>query len=169
MMAWLKQNSIMIQNYIISNIILKLLIWPSTVYKDSFNNQDIKSTVSSIEQLLSKASQGQDYTSEFEHTCSFYKGDFQSHTLHAQLQIFKNEGQRQIEKDTGILFATIFDIRKFFCTLTDSQKSLLSEVCKVVKLILIMPATNATSERSFSALLLSEGLFTYIAQLVNRD
>ena len=33
-----------------------------------------------------------------------------------------------------------------------AQRSLLSEVCKVVKLVLVMPATNATSERSFSAL-----------------
>ena len=33
-----------------------------------------------------------------------------------------------------------------------AQRSLLSEVCKILKLILIMPATNATSERSFSTL-----------------
>lgn len=106
---------------------------------------------SNLEQLLLKASQGQDYASEFEHTCSFYKDDFQLDMLRAQLQIFTNECQRQ-QKETGIPFTTVFDIKEFFCTLTDSQKSLLSEVCKVVKLILIMPATNATSERSFSAL-----------------
>ena len=106
---------------------------------------------SNLEQLLLKASQGQDYASEFEHTCSFYKDDFDSDMLHAQLQVFTSECQRQ-QKDTGIPFTTVFDIKDFFCTLTDSQKSLLSEVCKVVKLILIMPASNATSERSFSAL-----------------
>ncbi|KAL5479540.1 hypothetical protein EMCRGX_G023069 [Ephydatia muelleri] len=32
------------------------------------------------------------------------------------------------------------------------QQSLLSEVKKVLQLVLVMPATNATSERSFSAL-----------------
>ena len=106
---------------------------------------------SNLEQLLLKASQGQDYKAEFEHTCSFYKDDFQSDMLHTHLEIFSTECQRQ-QKETGIPFTTIFDIKEFFCTLTDSQKSLLAEVCKVVKLVLIMPATNATSERSFSAL-----------------
>jgi len=33
-----------------------------------------------------------------------------------------------------------------------SQKELLNEVVKLAKLILVMPATNSTSERSFSAL-----------------
>ena len=33
-----------------------------------------------------------------------------------------------------------------------AEKSLLSEVILVMKLILVMPATNASSERSFSAL-----------------
>ena len=32
------------------------------------------------------------------------------------------------------------------------QKDLMSEVCMLLKLILVMPATNAVSERSFSAL-----------------
>ena len=33
-----------------------------------------------------------------------------------------------------------------------SQKALLTEVCILAKLLLVMPATNAVSERSFSAL-----------------
>ena len=44
------------------------------------------------------------------------------------------------------------DIIKYTSTLTAAQKQLLSEVCTVMKLILAMPATNATSERTFSAL-----------------
>ena len=104
-----------------------------------------------LEQLLLNAFQGPDYVSESEHTCSFYRDDFDLDVLHSQLQIFNNECQCQ-QKETGIPFTTVFDIKTFFCTLTESQKLLLSEVCKVVKLILIMPASNATSERSFSAL-----------------
>ena len=46
----------------------------------------------------------------------------------------------------------VVDTKNFFCMLMESRKLLLSEVRKVVKLILIMPASNATSERSFSAL-----------------
>ena len=44
------------------------------------------------------------------------------------------------------------DIIKYTSTLSAAQKQLLSEVCTVMKLILVMPATNATSERTFSAL-----------------
>ena len=83
-----------------------------------------------LEQLLLKASQEQNFTSEFEHACSFYKDDFDSNVLHAQLKIFNNECQRQ-QKDTGIAFKPVLDIKSFFSTLMDSQKSLLSEVCKV--------------------------------------
>ena len=36
--------------------------------------------------------------------------------------------------------------------LSPAQKDLASEVCKLVKLILVLPATNAVSERSLSAL-----------------
>ena len=102
--------------------------------------------------MLLKASQGQNFTSEFEHACSFYRDDFDSNVLHAQLKIFNNECQRQ-QKDTGIAFKPVLDIKSFFSTLMDSQNHYsLKSVKYVVKLILIMPASNATSERSFSAL-----------------
>lgn len=41
---------------------------------------------------------------------------------------------------------------KLFKSLTPSQIELLSQVCKAFKLLLVMPATNAVSERSFSVL-----------------
>ena len=47
---------------------------------------------------------------------------------------------------------TIFEIKEYFLALSTSQRSLLSEVCLLLQLILVLPATNATSERSFSAL-----------------
>ena len=47
---------------------------------------------------------------------------------------------------------TIFDIKSYFTSLSPAQRSLLSEVCTVYKLILIMPGTNTVSERSFSGL-----------------
>ena len=36
--------------------------------------------------------------------------------------------------------------------LSEAQRTLLSQVGRVLHLVLVMPATNATSERSFSAL-----------------
>ena len=36
--------------------------------------------------------------------------------------------------------------------MTQAQRDLLDKVVNIMKLILVMPATNSTSERSFSAL-----------------
>ena len=51
------------------------------------------------------------------------------------------------------------DIVNHFKKMSSSQLSLLSEVVKLVRLILVMPATNAVSERIFSAL---RGVKTYL-------
>lgn len=44
------------------------------------------------------------------------------------------------------------DVLLHFRSLSKGQRSLISEVETLVKLVLVMPATNATSERTFSAL-----------------
>ena len=46
----------------------------------------------------------------------------------------------------------IADLPSFFQSLGNARKLLLSEICNLGKLMLVMPATNAVSERSFSAL-----------------
>ena len=46
----------------------------------------------------------------------------------------------------------ILDIQENFSYLSDGQQSLLGEVTQIVQLVLVMQATNATSEHSFSAL-----------------
>ena len=46
----------------------------------------------------------------------------------------------------------IKDILKYLRNISSAQRALLSEICVIAKLILVMPATNAISERSFSAL-----------------
>ena len=45
----------------------------------------------------------------------------------------------------------VSDILAFFRNCTPGQLELMSQVSKLVKLLLVMPATNAGSERSFSA------------------
>ena len=46
----------------------------------------------------------------------------------------------------------IFDIRDHIKGYSNAQRTLLNEVGRVLQLLMIMPATNAISERSFSAL-----------------
>ena len=47
---------------------------------------------------------------------------------------------------------SIFDLKKVFLSLSPGQSSLLGQVRQLFELIMVMPATNATSGRSFSAL-----------------
>ena len=46
----------------------------------------------------------------------------------------------------------VHDLIQFLQKLDDSRKVAMSEVIKLAKILLVMPATNAISERSFSAL-----------------
>ena len=50
---------------------------------------------------------------------------------------------------TSQLKATIHDVLWFLCNLSDSQQLLMQQVCNVARLLLTLPATNATSERPF--------------------
>ena len=67
-----------------------------------------------------------------------------------QLQTFGVHIQQTQELECSS--PTICDVKKMFLSLSEGQKSLLSQVKRLLQLILVMPATNSTSERSFSAL-----------------
>lgn len=105
---------------------------------------------SHLEQLLLKAAENKDIKEELEFVCKFYEDDLDQENLKAQLFTFGIEFQ--LTRGDSSTPNDIFDIKNYFCSLTGAQRSLLSQVCRVLQLILIMPATNATSERSFSAL-----------------
>ena len=75
----------------------------------------------------------------------FYQDDINSTNLQVHLQILAHDYPKQE-------YTTIFDIRDYMRNLTPAKKQLKAEVCTVLKLILVMPASNATSECSFSAL-----------------
>ena len=47
---------------------------------------------------------------------------------------------------------TFVEIIEFLDLLSVCQRSLMPELSRLIKIILVMPATNAISERSFSAL-----------------
>ncbi len=108
-----------------------------------------------LEEPLVKASLREDFEAPFECVCPFYKDDFQPEILCAQLLTFGVDFQRVYKEAHGEktqVQPTVFDTREYFKSLSIAQRDLLSQVCRVQQLILVMPATNATSERSFSAL-----------------
>ena len=85
-----------------------------------------------------------DYSNEFKDVVEIYGDDFDSQTLKVQLQILASTVPAEIK--------TIVDILLYIKELPPSEKELLNQIIVLVKLILVMPATNSTSERSFSAM-----------------
>ena len=75
--------------------------------------------------------------------------DLQQYKLEAQLSLLP-EVVQAMGNDTSRF--DIADLLDFFQSLGNARKLLLSEICTLGKLMLVMPATNAVSERSFSAL-----------------
>lgn len=72
--------------------------------------------------------------------------DINKNQLKCQLQIFA------LDYNDKHLSLNIFGIVEYVKIHSAAKKSLVSEVCTVLKLILIMTATNASCELSFSAM-----------------
>ena len=113
--------------------------------KDRFDQPGYRS-YRNLEDLLLKAVRNEDYKECFSFVSSFYKDDINAAQLRVHLSILQAnfKGERPS--------ATIFDVKEFILSLTSQERLLLSEVCTVLKLVFVLPATNAISERSFSAL-----------------
>ena len=97
-----------------------------------------------LENLLLKAAKKEDFSEELNLATSIYGSDMHESNLQMQLQTLGTTIQEKV--------LTIFDIRNHLQQLTAAERTLLNEVVTVMKLVLVMPATNATSERSFSAM-----------------
>ena len=95
-----------------------------------------------LENLLLKAASGVDFSSELSSICSFYGSDINRELLETQLTILKTHAQE----------SSVTSVSSIIDFLNANAPALLSEIATVVKLILVMPATNPLSERSFSAL-----------------
>ena len=109
---------------------------------------------SSLESLLSKACKQEDQVSDLEVVCDFYRDDFDQELLRTQLQTLGVHYQqvRSRSGETSTTNLSIFDIKSILLSLSPGQLPLLSQVKRLAQLILVMPTTNASSERSFSAL-----------------
>ncbi len=95
-----------------------------------------------VESLLMKCvSIDEDFTEEFEFVTSSYSGDINASSLKIQLETLA--AQITMEE------ANLMGVMK---KLTSSQRELYSEVVTLLKIVLVNPSTNSTSEWSFSAM-----------------
>ena len=112
-----------------------------------------------LEALLLKAARRDDFTQEIEQVVSVYEDDINP-TLETQLEIlvtsFEADQATAEEAPSSSTKQTvtpgIHDVIKYLQTLSAGQRLLLDQVCRVGRLLLVMPATNAASERSFSSM-----------------
>ena len=90
---------------------------------------------------------GKDNNDALEKTVAMYKDD--EFSLQTQLKLLPS-----IAQDAGYRVGeiNIADALKIFRSLEVNKRLLLSEVLILAKLVIVSPATNAVSERSFSAL-----------------
>ena len=93
--------------------------------------------------ILNYAAAGKDYQSLLSAVIEIYGTDFDGVRLESQFQLFAFN----FRKDNHNI--TLKDINLFFKSLT---VSMYSEVVTLLKIILVMPATNSLSEQSFSCL-----------------
>ena len=87
------------------------------------------------------------FDDEFQIVYTFYKDDFKYDRLSAQLLTL---GEK-FSKAPCLKTITIFEVQKHLLSLSKAQQDQLVQVVKLLKLVLVMPSTNAASERSFSA------------------
>ena len=98
---------------------------------------------SGLETLLLKGSKQLDYQDELHLVKSLYDKDLNYQNLEIQFQTIAPSVKDDL---------SLGGIVNYLKTLSSAARSIYSEIVTLVELILVMPATNATSERSFSAL-----------------
>ena len=113
---------------------------------------------SSLETLIVKAATREKYDAELAFVIDFYKDDFNHEQLCMQLGILASNIPLEAAQNLNTVITYLQE-------LSQAQRLLLSEVCILAFLILVMPATNAVSERSFSAL---RRLKTYLRSTMNQ-
>ena len=109
-------------------------------------NQEGYQIVMNMENLLFKSAMGKDCKEEFKIVTDYYGNDFDPDLLAAQLLTFR----AQYKEINGDMITTLDEIIEFMSK--PGHTGLLSEISTLLKLILVLPATNAQSERVFSAL-----------------
>ncbi len=112
-------------------------------------NQPGYAIYKNLEELLVNAARGKNYEEFYAKVVSFYKDDLTATRLSVQ---FQNLGTWFSSKGSTQATVQLSECIAFLRGLSDGQRSFFSEVCYLVRLILVMPATNAISERSFSAM-----------------
>ena len=114
--------------------------------KDRFDQPGYRTYKNLQDLLKSVTSHPAAYEAKLEFVVDFCGQDFNKNTLKVQLETLQTTFSKKGIEPT---LTNVFD---FFRELSNPMRCMFSEVVTLVQLIMVMPATNATSERTFSAL-----------------
>ena len=107
-------------------------------------------TYKNLRQLLIHAANGKNYDHEFEFVIKFHGNDFEPSSLKVQLETLCTNFISMGDRRPGHI--TLPYIFQQFHEMSKSKALMFLQILVLIRLILVMPATNATSEKSFSAL-----------------
>ena len=113
-------------------------------FKQRFEQKNLQH-YENLQELLMLAAKKEDYGERLDRVLAHYKEDLNESSLRAQMTMF----QKMFPDNDTLCYTDVID---FFKKLEPGKRKLLSEVCKVFELILVLPASNAEVERSFSKL-----------------
>ena len=102
-----------------------------------------------LEALLLKAANNEDYSTELSEVTAFFVNDIDEGELQSQLLIFTTKFATECQSGKKI---TLVEILSFLRSLSEGQRAFFSQVCTIARLLLVLPSTNAVSERSFSSM-----------------
>ena len=101
-----------------------------------------------LNSLLIKACLQNEIETDVNVICEFFHDEFDKDLLIVQLHTLGVLQDHFVHTN----HVNVFNVKEYLCSLTPGQLSLLSQVKRLTQLILVMPPTIASSERSFSAL-----------------
>ena len=99
-----------------------------------------------LQELFLKACKGEAYQDELATVLANYKDDLSRQELESQLQLLKPICKEVCEELADAF--SVDDAVRVLSELSVAERTAFSGVWSVVKLLLVLPATNATSERS---------------------
>ena len=112
-----------------------------------------------LEDLLLQAAKGEDFSDAYHEVKKIYTKDFDYTRLEVQLETLV-EYCRDNDEAKLTINSIVDTLRK------QEAKEHLSRVYKLLKLLLVLPATNATSERTFS---LMKIIKTYLRSTMKQE
>lgn len=103
-----------------------------------------------LEDVLLKSVRGdKTFKEDLDFILDFYKDDLDKTSLSSQLETFTSYARNNLCDPSTV---SVSDLVKSVCQMSPTSRCLFSEIVTLLRLVLVMPATNATSERTFSSL-----------------